>query len=431
MSNIRIIEVTKDNYSKYLVQITGLEEAVFKKMEAEGQDGQFFTTGYDDILEYVLSKENTVLVAIDENDKVMAATYITEGQIPYTYNDITKYFKTGKSYQDWVKNQYSSEAEYKNDMLDAYKLKIQSYNYAKDKVLGENPQYTQILEFLNHELNEFGNSFHEKSVLRESINKYMSEYVKQAGAQQLYERFYWTTASDISKVFEKDVSCSNDMLEYEEILNHMNIDSIEDPEIDNISQYYTSNTNNSVEIDTYITDPNARDSGIAKILVYEGIKKYIGSHFKDSNTKEMFLCSTLHRLNVSSKYVSEFFGLKDSLYVNRRFGRTREVHIKRISSEESQDYLDNMYDKLAVLNDYNPKNKEISRDTMLSILREEINIRKNEANRLRKLKLNSNFKGKYRLYLHNRIMGIIKKAIELKNKANRYNESDDNSLDYI
>ena len=431
MNDIRIIEITKDNYSKYLVQIADLEKTVLKKMEDEGQNGQFFTTGYDDILEYILSKKNTVLAAVNKNDKVIAATYITEGQKPYTYNDITKYFKTGKNYQDWVKKQYSSELEYKNDMLDAYKLKIQSYNYAKDKILNENPQYTQIMEFLKHELNEPGNAFHEKSILRESINKYMSEYVEQAGGQQLYEKFYWTTSGDIAKIFEKDVSCSDNMLEYEEILSHMNVDSIEEPEISNISKYYTSNTSNSVEIDTYITDPNARDSGIAKILVYEGVKKYINSHFNDPNADEMFLCSTLHRLNVSSKYVSEFFGLKDSLYVNRRFGRTREVHIKRISHDESQEYLDTMYDKLAVLNNYNPENKEISGDTMLSILREEISIRKNEANRLRKLKLNSNFKGKYSLYLHNRIMGIIKKTIELKEKVNKYNELNDNSLDYI
>ena len=429
MNNYKVLELTKDNYSRYLNQIVGLEEAVLKKMETEGQKGQFFTTGYDDVLEYILSKENTVLVAVNEKDKVLAATYITEGQTPYTYNDITKYFKTGEKYQEWVKSQYSSEAEYKNDVLDAYKLKMEAYNYAKSRILKENPQYTQMLDYLNHELNEYGNAFHEKSKLRECINKYMSEYVNKAGAEQLYERFYWTTADDISKLFEKDVSCSEDMKEYEEILSNMKLESIEEPEIDYISQYYTANTSNSVEIDTYITDPNVRDSGIAKVLVYEGIKKYIERHFENPDEKEMFLCSTLHRLNVSSKYVSEFFGLKDSLYVNRRFGRTREVHIKRIEREETQEYLDNMYDKLAVLNDYNPENREISKETMISILREEIDSRKSEAKRLKTLKLNSNFKGRYRLYLHNRIMGIIKKSIELKEKINKYSKLDGDSIE--
>ena len=425
MNNYKIVELTKDNYSKYLNQIVELEEAVLKKMETEGQEGQFFTTGYSDVLEYILSKENTVLVAVNENDKILATTYITEGQLPYTYNDITKYFKTGEKYQEWVRSQYSSEALYKNDVLDAYKLKMQAYNYAKNKILQDNPQYTQMLEFLNHEKNEFENGFHEKSILRESLNKYMSEYIVKVGEEQLYEKFYWTTTEDISKIFKKDVLASEEMQEYEEILNNMKIESLEEPKIDDISKYYTANTRNSVEIDTYITAPNSRDSGIAKVLVYEGIKKYIESHFENPDEKEMFLCSTLHRLNVSSKYVSEFFGLTDSLYVNRRFGRTREVHIKRIKNDEAQEYLDSIYDKLVVLNDYNPENREISKEKVLEILIKEIDSRKSEAKRLKNLKLNSNFKGKYRLYLHNRIMGIIKKSIELKEKANMYKKLDD------
>lgn len=247
----------------------------------------------------------------------------------------------------------------------------------------------------------------------------MSEFIMQNGNIELYEKFYWTTSDDIAKVFGRDMTKSEDIVEYEELLRNMKVDSIEKPEIDDISKYYPANTSNAVEIDTYITDPNVRSAGIAKALVYEGIKKYINRHFENPNEQEMFLCSTLHRLNVSSKYVSEFFGLKDSLFVNRRYGRTREVHIKRIERDEAQQYLDDMYDKLAVLNGYNPENKEISRETMLSIMRDEVDYRKKEAIRLRRLKLNSNFNGKYRAYLHNRIIGTIKKAIKLKQMMNQ------------
>ena len=157
MDNIEIIEITKENYKKYLSQVSILEDAVLAKMQAEGQEGQFFTTGYDDILEYVLSNDNTVLVAVDENDNVVAATYITEGQTPYTYNDITKYYKTGENYSNWVRNQYSSNEEYQNDMLDAYKLKIEAYNHAKNQILTEYSQYESIQDFLNHEIQEKGN----------------------------------------------------------------------------------------------------------------------------------------------------------------------------------------------------------------------------------------------------------------------------------
>ena len=56
--------------------------------------------------------------------------------------------------------------------------------------------------------------------------------------------------------------------------------------------------------------------------------------FENESEQEIFLCSTLHRDNLSSKYVSEFFGLTDSLYVRRRDGRDREVHICRVGRDE-------------------------------------------------------------------------------------------------
>lgn len=418
MGKVKVVELTKENYNKYLTQVADLEEVVLNKMEKEGQEGQFFTTGYDDVLDYVLSNDNSVYVAVDENEKVLASAYITEGQIPYTYNDITKYFKTGEKYSNWVRSQYSSENEYKKDVIDAYKMKMNAYCDAKNKILNEYTQFKSIPEFLNHELNEENNGFHEKSVLRDKLNKYMSEYIKENGNPELYERFYWTTLDDIKSLFNKDIAGTEDMKEYENVLGHMKVDSIEEPDIKDISKYYKANTSNAVEIDTYITDPNARSSGIAKVLVYEGIKKYIDRHFNNTEQKEMYLCSTLHRLNVSSKYVSEFFGLKDSLFVNRRFGRTREVHIKKIDREEANQYLDNMYDKLAVLNGYNPENKKISEDTVTSILREEVDSRKNESIRLRKLKKDSDLNKKYHKYLHNRIMGNIGKAINKKKEIN-------------
>ncbi len=423
MSKIKIVEITKDNYSKYLNQIVELEKVVLNKMENEGQEGQFFTTGYDDILEYIKSKENTVIVAADEHDTVLAATYITEGQTPYTYNDITKYFKNGKKYSNWVRSQYDSEEEYKRDMIDAYKQKLDAYKEAKKRVLEENPQYTSISDFLKHEINEPENKFHEKSILRNNLNKYMSKYIKQNGDLKLYERFYWTTSEDIAEAFNKETYKNEDVEEYEFLLQRMNVDSIEEPEIENIAQYYSANTNNSVEIDTYITDPNSRASGLAKIIVYEGIKKHITNHFNKPEENEIFLCSTLHRQNVSSKYVSEFFGLKDSLFVNRRFGRTREVHITRILRGEATQYLNNMYNKLAVLNAYNPENREIPKDTVLSIYREEKYRKRTEAKRLLKLSRNPEYNKKYKNYLRKRIIGMMRSGIKINKAIKEYNET--------
>ena len=114
----KILELTKDNERSYLEQVANLEQVVLANMEERGQKGQLFPTGAEDISTYIHSKENTVLVAVDEQGNVIAATYITQGQNAFIYNDITKYFKYGDKYDEYVKGLYPSELEYKRDMLE-------------------------------------------------------------------------------------------------------------------------------------------------------------------------------------------------------------------------------------------------------------------------------------------------------------------------
>lgn len=208
--NFKLEELTKDNESQYLEQVANLEQAVMANMEARGQSGQLFPTGREDISAYAHSKENTVLLAVDEKGKVVAATYITQGQKPFTYNDITKYFKYGKDYNEYVRSRYKTSSDYLADMLIVYKMKILAFKYAKGKVLEEFPQYEgDISKFLKHEVDEEHNHFHEKSVLRDLMNTYMSEYIdmqeiKYPGIKERYEMFYWITSEEISKEFEAE-----------------------------------------------------------------------------------------------------------------------------------------------------------------------------------------------------------------------------------
>lgn len=390
---MKIVEITKSNEKQYLDQIADLEQIVLESMKNEGRDEQLFATGKEDISEYIHSNENTVMVATDEEGNVQAVTYITQGQKPFTYNDITKYFKFGEDYNSYVKSQYDNEQDYRRDLLDIYKIKIQSFEYAKRRILQEYPEVRSIKEFLEQEVLE--NGFHEKSELREKINRYMSEYILQnfgKSIQKRYEQFYWITAGDISQEFGREIKGTNNQiedyerfmqlqLEYEEILNKSKLKIYEKPEFES-SEYYTANTNNAVELDTYITVPNNRDRGLAKIIVFEGIRKHLKIHFSNPENQEIFLCSTLHRDNLSSKYVSEFFGLTDSLYVNRRQGRDREVHICRILREDAMDYLASMTDKLAVLYGYNPNQKCITTSTRKKVLEEQLNYEENEHKRL-------------------------------------------------
>lgn len=284
-------------------------------------------------------------------------------------------------------------------MLSMYELKLDAFKCAKSSILAEHPEYNgDILAFLQHELDEENNHFHEKSPLREQLNVRMSDYIKKAAesnpdVMKKYEWFYWTTADDISKEFNRPVTLPQDMveldsvtdMEYSQILKNGPLQIYEKPEFD-VTKYYAANTSNAVELDTYITAPDTRSSGLAKALVLQGIIKHMNRHFSDPSQENIFLCSTLHRANLSSKYVSEFFGLKDSLYVKRRDGRNREVHICGISREDYPNYIRHMQEKLAVLYGYNPEHLTVSPENEISILQEQLSYEKGEINRIKKAK---------------------------------------------
>ena len=124
----KILELTKENKEKYLDKIANLEQKVLEDMENKGQKGQLFITGKEDIEKYVDSEENSVIIAINSNQEVIAGVYITQNQKPFTYNDITKYFKYGDDYKKYVKSLYENRPnEYKRDILEAYKIKMKAY----------------------------------------------------------------------------------------------------------------------------------------------------------------------------------------------------------------------------------------------------------------------------------------------------------------
>ena len=231
--------------------------------------------------------------------------------------------------------------------------------------------------------------------------------------------FYWTTVDDIfrefgknAKVQDEDETQLNQILhiekediEYSKILQRGGLQIYEEPKFD-VEKYYSANTSNSIELDTYLTDPDSRRSGLAGILVMAGIEKYMKEHFEQSDDDEIFLCSTLHRDNLSSKYVSEFFGLKDSLYVKRRDGRNRQVHICKVEREDYKKYLDHMKKRIAILYGYNPQELTISKKEEVEILREQLEYEKAELIRLQNVR---NQKGR-------KFTGAIDYS---KNKANK------------
>ena len=401
--NYNIIEVTKDNKDEYLSSIVQLEQVVLSNMEQNGKVGQLFITGKDGIEEYIDSDSNHVLIAVtkeNEKQQVISASYITQGQIDFTYNDITKYFKYGSDYQEYVKSKYSKD-EYKKLIRKVYIDKICAFKYARDAILHElgmlkNPKTSEqeknkiILGLIEQEYNDPQNQFHEKSEIRDNLNKYMSLYMKNVKNNlKAYQEFYWVDFEYLKQYFKKDSlqgikesDVDSTIKAYDKILQYQKYKIYDRTSCKNMSKYYGANTQNTVELDTYITHPNSREKGIARILVLEGIKKSVNRILENQDNKEIFLVSTLHEENLSSKYVSEFFGLNDFLFLNRRSGRDRQVHILGMKREEFPKYIAMMEKKIAVLYDYNPNKILISENERKKILQEQIKYETEELQRL-------------------------------------------------
>ena len=94
--------------------------------------------------------------------------------------------------------------------------------------------------------------------------------------------------ADMSKIKNPHIQ------EYEKILtSEKEIDTIfkkqkleihEKPNFD-CTPYYKSNTTNTIELDTYLTNPNCRSAGLARIIVFEGMKKDLGEKGRKLNPK--------------------------------------------------------------------------------------------------------------------------------------------------
>ncbi len=405
--NFTVIEVTKENENKYLDRIVKLEDDVYENMIKQGKEGQLFTTGREDISGYINSDNNSVFIVTRNNDEedVIAATYITQGQIPFTYNDVTKYFKCSEEYMESVKKEYETEEAFLEDLRKVYIQKITAFVYSRDFILrnytenihklSEEEKNALFMKLVEQEIQNPENNFHEKSYIREDINKYMSLYMSKIFRNSdLYEKFYWADMDYINSQYgDEQAHLNNNGLSkydstikaYDTILSLQKYPIFDKSEGIDEEKYHQANTDNTIELDTYITSDSVREFGLARIIVFEGIKRVLKKQHMDEKDGSIYLVSTLHRDNLSSKYVSEFFGLKDNLFVKRRTGRNREVHICKIDKCRMKEYLAEMEKKLVVLYNYNPKGIFVSDDDKKRIFNEQLLYEKKELARLEKI----------------------------------------------
>lgn len=362
---IYIFEINEKHDSstqrKYAKEIEGLEKYISEDLYENGKGEIFFTTGYDDILSYIKDKDVTVMECQDDDNKIISASYITQGQGLYTYNDLSKYFKYNEEYVEYAKSKYDPKElcliEYETFMK-----KIKGYKFAKALIAQE----LNITDLVGHCKSEKEKgTFDEKNQVREKVNRYIYNYFRdntdrqdRIGFAEL-DRFYLLKFSDLQNCEDSEIKakCENETEEnkklyeeYGELIDLFNLkDSILPDEKEftylkreNFKNYFDANPFNTVELDTYMVHPNNRKKGLAKIVTLEGLKIQIGKLLKKrQNLKEIFISATIHQDNEPSKRVTKSLGKFDVLYVKRRTGINREVYFCKIEKRNLGEFMRN------------------------------------------------------------------------------------------
>ena len=411
----KIIELTKDNYPKYLQQMADLEEKITKKMKSDGIGDFYDKTGYDNALNYIMSGDGVVLVSLDDQNDVNGAVIVLNRPIAHIN-------QRGQAFDKWIKEQYGSENKYKKALLDAYDLKLKAYRSAKTRLMYEDPNAQRFFAHIEEESDTA-----EGKELVKRVNSMMMEYAINNGKIDVYERFFWLTADDIAKEFDRNPKKSKNMKECELITDCLEgID--EAVSIEN----GIPDSRNTFIIDTCFTDNNSRNQGLSRILMFEGIKRQIERFFTNSDEDEMVLMSYAHGDSLSARHALNF--LEMNRIANKGTMLNRKTYERRIKREEAEQYISNMQERLVALYGYNPNGIVIPNDRKIEILKNQVSydsvetrkIRTFLFNRLMNRTRNEDTNGQLNSddYYKNRIrrkmksiLSIQKRIIDLKEKG--------------
>lgn len=379
---MKFIELTIDNYSKYAQQIVDLCDEAVALNEKSNKSGQFYTSTMPELYGYVTSGKDLVVMAIDDNDKVLGAVYLNSKVKQNTYSDFTKYFHYFKSFKNELANSFPDLKNYKEFVTKAYLEKILLFAKIGEEVEENkelNPEGLKFKELLDKEISE--NNFQENNPIRRYItNRLYEEYEKQSKVAD-YAKTVFYGIDDIDKKLLQSLSenkISKEHLDsliniYEKFLKAQRPIFITEPNID-VTKYFGANMDNAMEINTYIVDPKYQGSGLAKILLYEALKICMDKYFSKDGNNELYLNTTIHNENENSQRTINILGMKDYLYIERTKGINRRVYMKKITKEEYQDLLYDM--AIELLMEYNYYSENFGID--INEMKERINKRLEE-----------------------------------------------------
>ena len=363
-----IKEVKNSEQLKQLAnEIDELEKYVHNELDERKLGYYYFTTGFDDIQNYIKDKDVTVMVCQENDEKIIAASYITQGQGFYTYNDLTKYFKFNEEFKKYGKSKYSPE-ELCSIEYETYMKKIEGYKYAKERITEE----LNITDLVGHCKEEkVKGTFDEKNKVRERVNRYICDYFRYKDKDRIglieLDRFYLLKFSDLQNCEDKEIKdrCNKETeenkslyKEYDDLIDLFDLSDAILPDDQNLDPqyyktYFDANPLNTIELDTYIVHPQHRHRRLARIVSFEGLKiqkdKLLS---KRPDLKEIFINGTVHKENVPSQTVASSFikpiQKNDSniiecgtLYIKRRKGIQRKVYLCKIK----KDNLDKVFSK--------------------------------------------------------------------------------------
>lgn len=97
-----------------------------------------------------------------------------------------------------------------------------------------------------------------------------------------------------------------------------------------------------MEINTYIVNPTYRGNGLAKILLYEALKRKMEDYFLHTDNDVLYLNTTIHNDNINSQKIISIIKMEDYLYIERTKGINRRVYFKKVCRDNYQDLLHEM-----------------------------------------------------------------------------------------
>ena len=344
---MNLVEVTEKNWEHYKTQMLNLETKVKNDMIKQGIGDLFFTTG-EEIKDYAVDPRHHVYVMVDEQDKVLAQTYLigAGSHIQGDYADLPKYFTMGEDFLQYVKlKKYNvDDNHFKMLASNVYKIKLHAFKYALEKIYGS----VDINKFVDDLEKEKSSETHfdERTPLRRQLNKYMSEKMNALNMEELYRQFQTVDSKFVEYTGELDVANA-----YDSFLEASKV-TVYGKQIENPEEYFETNVYNTIEVDTYITDPDVRRKGSAKIMSTIALNKTITEFFDNNKSDILYLSITLHKDNYLSENVASFLGFKDYIDLERRANIERKAYMKRIDRATYKEYLNYLNKKLKYFYDY-------------------------------------------------------------------------------